>query len=167
VRTASIIRDDHQRWRQYAPLKRRSTIILHGSISQKTTLNIKTLRIRQNFVIFLKKSTVQYISITELKLSCCVLCVSSSIRTLCVFKEIWDKQHAFQKYLKPQKCTGQMSSSRHGVLLVNKTKQSSIFKDLLPCNTPVSGVGTLTVALVSLTSQKLARSPWKWLPASN
>jgi hypothetical protein len=27
-------------WRQYAPLKRRSTIILHGSISQKTTLNI-------------------------------------------------------------------------------------------------------------------------------
>jgi hypothetical protein len=27
------------RWRQYAPLKRRSTIILHGSISQKTTLN--------------------------------------------------------------------------------------------------------------------------------
>jgi hypothetical protein len=28
-------------WRQYAPLKRRSTIILHGSISQKTTLNIE------------------------------------------------------------------------------------------------------------------------------
>jgi hypothetical protein len=28
-------------WRQYAPLKRRSTIILHGSISQKTTLNFK------------------------------------------------------------------------------------------------------------------------------
>jgi hypothetical protein len=26
-------------WRQYAPLKRRSTIILHGSITQKTTLN--------------------------------------------------------------------------------------------------------------------------------
>jgi hypothetical protein len=26
-------------WRQYATLKRRSTIILHGSISQKTTLN--------------------------------------------------------------------------------------------------------------------------------
>jgi hypothetical protein len=36
VRTASIIRDE---W-QYAPLKRLSTIILHGSISQKTTLNI-------------------------------------------------------------------------------------------------------------------------------
>jgi hypothetical protein len=33
VRTASIIRDE------YAPLKRRSTIILHGSISQKTILN--------------------------------------------------------------------------------------------------------------------------------
>jgi hypothetical protein len=30
-------------WRQYAPLKRRSTIILHGSISQKTTLNIMTV----------------------------------------------------------------------------------------------------------------------------
>jgi hypothetical protein len=27
-------------WRQYAPLKRRSTIILHGSTSQKTILNI-------------------------------------------------------------------------------------------------------------------------------
>jgi hypothetical protein len=27
-------------WRQYAPLKRRSTIILHGSITHKTTLNI-------------------------------------------------------------------------------------------------------------------------------
>jgi hypothetical protein len=27
-------------WRQYAPVKRRSTIILHSSISQKTTLNI-------------------------------------------------------------------------------------------------------------------------------
>jgi hypothetical protein len=27
-------------WRQYAPLKRRSTIILQGSICQKTTLNI-------------------------------------------------------------------------------------------------------------------------------
>jgi hypothetical protein len=26
-------------WRQYAPLKRRSTIILHGSTSQKTILN--------------------------------------------------------------------------------------------------------------------------------
>jgi hypothetical protein len=26
-------------WRQYAPLKRRSTIILHGSASQKTILN--------------------------------------------------------------------------------------------------------------------------------
>jgi hypothetical protein len=27
-------------WRQYVPLKRRSTIILHGSTSQKTILNI-------------------------------------------------------------------------------------------------------------------------------
>jgi hypothetical protein len=27
-------------WRQYAPLKRRSTIILHGSTSQKTMLNM-------------------------------------------------------------------------------------------------------------------------------
>jgi hypothetical protein len=29
-------------WRQYAPLKRRSTIIWHGSISQKTILNMFT-----------------------------------------------------------------------------------------------------------------------------
>jgi hypothetical protein len=32
--------DDGWWWRQYAPLKRRSIIILHGSISQKTTLDI-------------------------------------------------------------------------------------------------------------------------------
>jgi hypothetical protein len=30
----------------YAPLKRRSTIILHGSISQKTTLNIILAAVR-------------------------------------------------------------------------------------------------------------------------
>jgi hypothetical protein len=34
-----VIRDEWW-WRQYAPLKRRSTIILHGSITQKTALNI-------------------------------------------------------------------------------------------------------------------------------
>jgi hypothetical protein len=34
------------RWRQYAPLKRRSTIILHGSISQKTTLNFILAAVR-------------------------------------------------------------------------------------------------------------------------
>jgi hypothetical protein len=34
-------------WRQYAPLKRRSTIILHGSTSQKTILNIKRYFIRK------------------------------------------------------------------------------------------------------------------------
>jgi hypothetical protein len=33
-------------WRQYAPLKSRSTIILHGSISQKTTLNIILAAVR-------------------------------------------------------------------------------------------------------------------------
>jgi hypothetical protein len=33
-------------WRQYAPLKRRSTIILHGSISQKTILNIILAAVR-------------------------------------------------------------------------------------------------------------------------
>jgi hypothetical protein len=33
-------------WRQYTPLKRRSTIILHGSISQKTTLNIILAAVR-------------------------------------------------------------------------------------------------------------------------
>jgi hypothetical protein len=37
VRAASIIRDEW--WRQHVPLKRRSTIILHGSTSQKTILN--------------------------------------------------------------------------------------------------------------------------------
>jgi len=35
-----MIFDRRFRWRQYAPLKRRSTIILYGSITQKTTLNI-------------------------------------------------------------------------------------------------------------------------------
>jgi hypothetical protein len=33
-------------WRQYAPLKRRSTFILHGSISQKTILNIIPTAVR-------------------------------------------------------------------------------------------------------------------------
>jgi hypothetical protein len=36
----------HQGWRQYAPLKRRSTIILHGSTSQKTILNITLAAVR-------------------------------------------------------------------------------------------------------------------------
>jgi hypothetical protein len=37
----------HQGWvRHYVPLKRRSTIILHGSISQKTTLNIILAAVR-------------------------------------------------------------------------------------------------------------------------
>jgi hypothetical protein len=36
-------------WRQYSPLKRRSTIILHGSISQKTTLNIFLLYLTTHF----------------------------------------------------------------------------------------------------------------------
>jgi hypothetical protein len=38
--------DDPWWWRQYAPLKRRSTIILHGSISQKTTLHIILAAVR-------------------------------------------------------------------------------------------------------------------------
>jgi hypothetical protein len=38
-----VIRDE---W-QYAPLKRRSTIILHGSITQKTTLNSKLVVFQQ------------------------------------------------------------------------------------------------------------------------
>jgi hypothetical protein len=33
-------------WRQYAPLKRRSTIILHGSTSHKTILNIILAAVR-------------------------------------------------------------------------------------------------------------------------
>jgi hypothetical protein len=39
--TASMMfRWDPWWWRQYAPLKRRSTIILHGSTTQKTALNM-------------------------------------------------------------------------------------------------------------------------------
>jgi hypothetical protein len=45
-RTASIIRDHPWWWRQYAPLKRRSTIILHGSTTQKTALNITLAAVR-------------------------------------------------------------------------------------------------------------------------
>jgi hypothetical protein len=33
-------------WRQYVPLKRRSTIILHGITSQKTILNIILAAVR-------------------------------------------------------------------------------------------------------------------------
>jgi hypothetical protein len=51
----------HQGW-QYAPLKRRSTIIIHGSTSQKTTLNmshfvftILTLLVIRSLIIIFKK----------------------------------------------------------------------------------------------------------------
>jgi hypothetical protein len=40
---------DVQGWRQYAPLKRRSTIILHGSIIQKTALNEKRAILTSSF----------------------------------------------------------------------------------------------------------------------
>jgi hypothetical protein len=45
VHTASIITHPWW-WRQYAPLKRRSTIILQGSTSQKTILNIILAAVR-------------------------------------------------------------------------------------------------------------------------
>jgi hypothetical protein len=45
VHTASIITHPWW-WRQYAPLKRWSTIILHGRITQKTTLNIILAAVR-------------------------------------------------------------------------------------------------------------------------
>jgi hypothetical protein len=41
-----IMRDHPWWWRQYAPLTRRSAIILHGSITQKTTLNIILAAVR-------------------------------------------------------------------------------------------------------------------------
>jgi hypothetical protein len=40
-------------WRQYVPLKRRSTIILHGSTSQKTILNIILAAVRTWKLIYL------------------------------------------------------------------------------------------------------------------
>jgi hypothetical protein len=47
-------------WRQYAPLKRRSTIILHGSTSQKTALNIILAAVRTwNLTIFFLSSSRQ------------------------------------------------------------------------------------------------------------
>jgi hypothetical protein len=45
-------------WRQYAPLKRRSTIILHGSITQKTALNIILAAVRTWNLTFIKVSCV-------------------------------------------------------------------------------------------------------------
>jgi hypothetical protein len=49
----------HQGWRrQYAPLKRRSTIILHGSITQKTALNIILAAVRTwNLMLSLSSET--------------------------------------------------------------------------------------------------------------
>jgi hypothetical protein len=41
VLTATIFRDD-------PPIKRRTTIILHGSITQKTALNIRLLPVKQS-----------------------------------------------------------------------------------------------------------------------
>jgi hypothetical protein len=45
-RGAYCLHDHPWWWRQYTPLKRRSTIILHGSITQKTTLNIIPAAVR-------------------------------------------------------------------------------------------------------------------------
>jgi hypothetical protein len=46
-------------WRQYAPLKRRSTIVLHGSTSQKTILNIILAAARTwNFTTFSRFVTI-------------------------------------------------------------------------------------------------------------
>jgi hypothetical protein len=52
--------DDSWWWRQYAPLKRRSTIILHGSTTQKTALNIILTSI-----LFLRCKYVSWIKVAE------------------------------------------------------------------------------------------------------
>jgi hypothetical protein len=59
----------HQGWRQYAPLKRRSTIILHGSTSQKTILNTMSERcsqtvLKQNPAFDFRHSVKRHIVIT-------------------------------------------------------------------------------------------------------
>jgi hypothetical protein len=50
-------------WRQYAPLKRRSTIILHGSITQKTALNIILYGFSWNFTLSSFTKICQHIPI--------------------------------------------------------------------------------------------------------
>jgi hypothetical protein len=49
-----------EEWRQYAPLKRRSTIILHGNITQKTTLNRLTL------IFFVRMANYKAVEIKEI-----------------------------------------------------------------------------------------------------
>jgi hypothetical protein len=66
----SVARLTHPWWRrQYAPLKRRSTIILHGSTTQKTSLNIilaavRTWNLRIHQVIL---SLIQFCRISDSK----------------------------------------------------------------------------------------------------
>jgi hypothetical protein len=52
------------RQRQYAPLKRRSTITLHGSISQKTTLNNMThaFLMQQAEIILQKEMKLNFVT---------------------------------------------------------------------------------------------------------
>jgi hypothetical protein len=72
VRTSETSVDNHFTrqynpwwWRQYAPLKRRSTIILHGSITQKTALNIMAgicrYAVPEHFVPEFQTGTYRYI----------------------------------------------------------------------------------------------------------
>jgi hypothetical protein len=96
VRTASLIPDDGRPWwwRQYIPLKRRSTIILHGSTSQKTILNILTgnhttdsscpnfvslhrTRQRCTFCLVFKSSSMNFVGCLEFKYAYILLTFSA------------------------------------------------------------------------------------------
>jgi hypothetical protein len=70
-------------WRQYAPLKRRSTIILHSSISQKTTLNI----ISNTFCRWIKLENMLFIS-----WNLCQICLIEFLRVeggVTLLKLVW------------------------------------------------------------------------------
>jgi hypothetical protein len=66
----------HQGWRQYAPLKRETTIILHGSTSQKTIMNfilaaVRTLNLtyfklvyRRNVVVVTLTTGIKFLLFT-------------------------------------------------------------------------------------------------------
>jgi hypothetical protein len=89
-------------WRQHVPLKRRSTIILHGSISQKTTLNIilaavRTWNLTSVEAVFLQpkyeiNETDNYVDESVRCCPCCrVICFVSAPALLWRSTRGWDK----------------------------------------------------------------------------
>jgi hypothetical protein len=86
-----MFRDHPWWWRQYAPLKRRSTIILHGSITQKTALNNYSAYLRTTYrSVYFKRSAVENLDILLVRSIVCVEKQWAKKRSLSIYKSMFD-----------------------------------------------------------------------------